>query len=110
MTNSSLGAELRQLSFLLEALIIKEPDLAKKQLLREQLAKVFDSLQSLVDANIDAATKEFKEGHERRGAGQWQGYRRAQGSWTGGGNHTDCRQGGGYSGKVGSGDRGLTDR
>lgn len=61
MTTSSLGAELRQLSHLLEALIIKEPDLAKKQLLREQLAKVFDSLQSLVDANVDAATKEYKK-------------------------------------------------
>lgn len=60
MTQTSLGAELQQMSHLLEALIIKESDREKKKSLREQLAKVFDAIQALVDANVDAATHEYR--------------------------------------------------
>lgn len=61
MASTSLGAELQQLSHLLEALIVKEQDLTHKKQLRAQLAGVFDSIQSLVDSNVDAATHEYQK-------------------------------------------------
>ncbi len=61
MTQTSLGAELQQMSHLLEALIIKETDREKKKSLREQLAKVFEAIQALVDANVDAANNEYRK-------------------------------------------------
>ena len=68
MSDTTLGADLQQLSHLLEALIAKETDLKKKDDLREQLAKVFDSIQALVELNVKAATAEYaqaKEGVEK---------------------------------------------
>ena len=68
MSDTTLGADLQQLSHLLEALIAKEIDLKKKDDLREQLAKVFDSIQTLVELNVKAATAEYaqaKEGVEK---------------------------------------------
>ena len=59
MAKTTLGAELQQLSHLLQALIAKETDLKKKDELREQLAKVLDSIQALVEVNVKAATAEY---------------------------------------------------
>lgn len=64
MSNRTLGAELQQLSHLLQALIAKETDLKKKDELREQLAKVLDSIQTLVEVNVKAATAEYARARE----------------------------------------------
>ncbi|AEJ02732.1 hypothetical protein Nit79A3_2984 [Nitrosomonas sp. Is79A3] len=64
MSNTSLGAELQQLSHLLEILIIKEPDIGRKEQLREKLQEVLNIIRELVDANVAAATQEYAEARE----------------------------------------------
>ena len=64
MSNTSLGAELQQLSHSLEILIIKEPDIGRKEQLREKLQEVLNIIRELVDANVAAATQEYAEARE----------------------------------------------
>ncbi|PXX11387.1 hypothetical protein [Nitrosomonas ureae] len=64
MSNTSLGAELQQLSYSLEILIIKEPDIDRKEQLREKLQKVLNIIRELVDANVLAATQEYTKARE----------------------------------------------
>lgn len=59
MSNTSLGAELQQLSHLLEVLIIKEPEIEKAKKLREALQAVLNIIGELVDRNVDSATEEY---------------------------------------------------
>ena len=63
-TNPNLGAELQQLSHLLEVLIIKEPDLAKAKQLSEKHQEVLNIIRVLVSANVDAATAEYAKATE----------------------------------------------
>ncbi len=64
MSNTSLGAELQQLSHSLEILIIREPDIGRKEQLRDKLQEVLNIIRELVDANVAAATQEYAEARE----------------------------------------------
>ncbi len=64
MSNISLGAELQQLSHSLEILIIREPDIGRKEQLRDKLQEVLNIIRELVDANVAAATQEYAEARE----------------------------------------------
>jgi hypothetical protein len=61
MATNNLGAELQQLSHLLEALIIKEPDFDKAKKIRDEQEKVLSLIRHLVSANVNAATKEYEK-------------------------------------------------
>jgi ABC-type transporter Mla subunit MlaD len=64
MSDTNLGLELQQLSHLLEALIIKEPDIDKAKQLREQHFEVLEKIRKLVDGNVAATTEELKQATE----------------------------------------------
>ena len=64
MSNTNLGAELQQLSHLLEVLIIKEPDLAKAKQLSEKHQEVLNAIRVLVSANVNSATAEYAKARE----------------------------------------------
>ncbi|MDP1787472.1 hypothetical protein [Nitrosomonas sp.] len=64
MSNTSLGAELQQLSHSLEILIIREPDIGRKEQLRDKLQEVLNIIRELVDANVAAATQGYAEARE----------------------------------------------
>ncbi len=59
MSTTNLGAELQQLSHLLEVLIIKEPDATRAKLLSDIHQDVLSEIRALVSANIDAATQQY---------------------------------------------------
>ena len=59
MTDTTLGAELQQLTHLLEVLIIKEPDLVKAKQLRDKQEDVLNAIRVLVSANVTAASAEY---------------------------------------------------
>jgi|CXWL01.1.fsa_nt_gi septation ring formation regulator EzrA len=64
MSDTSLGPELQQLSHSLEILIIREPDIGRKEQLRDKLQEVKNIIGKLVDANVAAATQEYAEARE----------------------------------------------
>jgi hypothetical protein len=64
MSSTSLGAELQQLSHLLEVLIIREPDIDKARQLSEKHQEVLNIIRRLVDINVNAATKEYIQARE----------------------------------------------
>lgn len=59
MSNSNLGAELQQLSHLLEVMIIKQNDVAQARLLSDIHQDVLAEIRSLVNANINTATPQY---------------------------------------------------
>ncbi len=64
MSITSLGAELQQLSHLLEVLIIKESDISKAKQLSEKHQEVLNKIRELVDTNIDTATQKYIKARE----------------------------------------------
>lgn len=64
MSNTNLGAELQQLSHLLEVLIIKESDIKTAEKLRELHQEVLNMIRKLVDANVASATEEYVAARE----------------------------------------------
>lgn len=49
------------MSHLLQALILSEPDIARKRQIRKQLTEVLNLTSELVDGNVDKATDEYRE-------------------------------------------------
>lgn len=58
---TTLGAELKKFSDEILSLLLKSKDPKVKKELRAQLAKVHHHTARLVDANVDAATQEYRD-------------------------------------------------
>jgi uncharacterized phage infection (PIP) family protein YhgE len=60
----TLGKDLQKMSHLLQALILSEPNVAKKKALRKQLTAVLDVTAQLVDRNVGDVTDLYRRSTE----------------------------------------------